>query len=160
MEVKMSASLYWLPDDVWATIEPHLPHNQPGAKRTDDRRIISGIVHMLKCGARWQDVPPAYGPPTTVYNRWHRWSGRGIWRKMLEVIAERAAIHELGYLDSSYIKAHRSAQGGKGGPGRRRLVSLGAVRQRKSMPFATSLDDRSRLRSRPATDQTFALPKG
>jgi hypothetical protein len=44
-------TLFWLSDDAWAAIEPHLPKNQPGARRVDDRRVISGIVHMLKCVA-------------------------------------------------------------------------------------------------------------
>jgi hypothetical protein len=43
----MSRSLFWLSDGAWAAIEPHLPKNQPGARCVDDRRVISGIVHML-----------------------------------------------------------------------------------------------------------------
>ena len=35
--------LFWLSDEAWAAIEPHLPKNQPGARRVDDRRVISGI---------------------------------------------------------------------------------------------------------------------
>ena len=45
----MSRSLFWLSDEAWVAIEPHLPKNQPGARRVDDRRVISGIIHMLKC---------------------------------------------------------------------------------------------------------------
>ncbi len=56
-----------------------VPSNQPGARRVDDRRVISGIVHVLKAGCRWKDCPAAYGPPTTVYNRFNRWSRRGLW---------------------------------------------------------------------------------
>lgn len=64
--------LFWLDDQAWAAIEPHLPKNQPGARRVDDRRVISGILHVLKTGCRWQDCPPEYGPPTTIYNRFNR----------------------------------------------------------------------------------------
>ena len=64
----MSRALFWLSDEAWAAIERHLPKNQPGARRVDDRRIISGIIHMLKCGGRWADCPAEYGPATTVYN--------------------------------------------------------------------------------------------
>src|SRR3984893_9393977 len=63
---------FWLDDRQWAAIEPLLPTNQPGAHRKDDRRIISGIIHVLKAGGRWQDCPAVYGPPTTIYNRFHR----------------------------------------------------------------------------------------
>ncbi|QDM40374.1 transposase [Altererythrobacter sp. TH136] len=48
----MAGSLFWLSDAAWAAIEPHLPKNQPGTRRVDDRRVISGIVHMLNCGGR------------------------------------------------------------------------------------------------------------
>ncbi|KAB2721508.1 transposase [Brucella intermedia] len=53
-----------------------LPTNQPGAHRTDGRRVISRIIHVLRSGCRWQDCPACYGPPTTVYNRFHRWSAK------------------------------------------------------------------------------------
>jgi transposase len=44
--------LFWLSDEAWGAIEPYLPQNQPGARRVDDRRVISGIIHMLKCNGR------------------------------------------------------------------------------------------------------------
>jgi len=50
-------ALFWLSDEAWAAIEPHLPMNQPGARRVDDRRVISGILHVLKVGCRWCDCP-------------------------------------------------------------------------------------------------------
>lgn len=72
----MSCSLLWLSDDAWATIEPNLPKNQHGARRVDDRRVISRFIPMLKCGGRWADCPTQYGPSTTVDNRWNGWSRR------------------------------------------------------------------------------------
>jgi transposase len=111
----MSRLLFWLWDEAWAAIEPHLPKNLPGARRVDDRRVISGIIHMLKCGGRWADVPPEYGPPTTVYNRWSRWSRRGIWTRILSALTEEGWIAETAQIDSSYIKVHRCAGGAKGG---------------------------------------------
>ena len=53
----MGANLFWFNDEQWAKIVPHLPFNQPGPKRKDDRRILSGIMHVLKIGCRWQDCP-------------------------------------------------------------------------------------------------------
>ncbi len=50
----------------WSRIEPHLPRGRRGAHRVDDRRVISGIVHMLRSGARWRDGPPEYGPDMTA----------------------------------------------------------------------------------------------
>ena len=88
-----------------------MPRNQPGPEREDDRRIISGILHVLTSGCRWRDRPSEYGPRTTVYNRFNRSSRRGFWKAMLSTPAEAAAI------DATYVKAHGSAQGGKGGDG-------------------------------------------
>ena len=112
--------MYWLSDEAWAAIEPLLPRNQPGARRTDDRRVISGIVHVLRAGCPWRDCPSGFGPHTTVYNRFNRWSKRGIWQRLFQALVAAGAIGGTLAIDSSYVKAHRSAGGGKGGPGPRR----------------------------------------
>lgn len=83
------AGEFWLNDRQRAAIEPLLPKNQPGARREDDRRIISGILHVLKSGCRWRDTPAIYGPPTTVYNRFRRWSIKGHWRRLFAALAQR-----------------------------------------------------------------------
>ena len=79
------AGEFWLSEAQWQAIEPLLPKNQAGARRVDDRRVLSGIVHVLKVGCRWQDCPAVYGPSTTVYNRFNRWSRQGIWHGMFFV---------------------------------------------------------------------------
>jgi transposase len=63
------AHLFWPSDEAWEAMDPYLPRSRPGKPRGDDRRGISGILHVLKTGCRWRDVPPEYGPPTTIYNR-------------------------------------------------------------------------------------------
>jgi hypothetical protein len=78
----MRRNLFWLSDEQWERIEPHLPTDVRGVERADDRRVISGIVHVLKTGCRWCDCPPEYGPPTTIYNRFVRWAERGIWENL------------------------------------------------------------------------------
>jgi len=129
----MMTHLFWLSDEAWAAIAPHLPHGKPGKPRVDDRRVISGILHVLKTGCRWRDVPTAYGPPTTVYNRYHRWSRRGIWQRMFERMAAAGSVPQELAIDSSHVKAHRSAQGSKGGRGRKRLARRAAEERAKSM---------------------------
>jgi len=106
---------FFLNDDQWSAIAPLLPHNQPGAHRVDDRRVISGIVHVLRVGCRWQDTPAAYGPSTTIYNRFHRWSQRGIWQRLFEALVE-VTPGGIQAIDSTTAKAQRAAAGGKGGP--------------------------------------------
>lgn len=125
--------LFWLSDVAWGAIEPHLPKGLPGKPRVDDRRVLSGILHVLKTGCRWRDVPSEYGPPTTIYNRYHRWSQRRIWQHMFERMAAAGPVPEELSLDSSHVKAHRSAQGSKGGRGRKRLARRVAEEQARSM---------------------------
>ena len=125
------AHLFWLTDEQWKAIDPLLPRNRPGARRVDDRRVISGIVHVLKSGCRWQDCPPGYGPPTTIYNRFHRWSGQGVWQALLAALIE-ATPGDAHFIDSTSSKAHRCAAGGKGGLPRRRSVAPVAAERPKS----------------------------
>jgi len=145
------ANEFWLDDRRWAVIEPYLPKNQPGARRVDDRRVLSGIIHVLRSGCRWQDCPASYGPPTTIYNRFHRWARRGLWQRLLDALVQ-AEPDDVHLLDSTTTKAHRSAAGGKGGPRRRRPsgqargpAHVGAGRPR-SMRSSTVMAGRSRSR--------------
>ncbi len=93
--------LFWLSDDAWAAIEPHLPQGKPGKPRVDDRRVISGILHVLKTGCRWRDCPSKYGPHTTIYNRYNRWSKRRIWQRIFEKMAAAGPVPEELCIDTS-----------------------------------------------------------
>lgn len=148
------AELFWLSDAQWEVIEPFMPRNQPGARRVDDRRTISGIVHVIKSGCRWRDCPADYGPRTTVYNRFNRWSRRGFWRAMLTALAHAGWVAETAALDSTYIKAHRSAHGGKGGRKRRLSASRAAARPPRSTSSPTCSAVPRSSTSRPATPAT------
>jgi transposase len=134
----MMSVLFWLSDEQWAVIEPLMPKNQAGARRVDDRRVISGIIHVLKIGCRWCDCPAEYGPPTTVYNRFNRWSRRRFWLGLLEALAGAGAVTKSTAIDSTYVKAQRSAFGGKGGLGRRRSAPRAAARRARSTPLRMS----------------------
>jgi transposase len=135
--------IYWLGDEAWSVIEPHLPRGRPGAPRVDDRRVISGILHILKSGCRWRDCPAAYGPRTTIYNRYNRWARQGIWRQLFERLAGAGGIPDELAIDSTHIKAHRSASGAKGGKRRKRSAARGADARVKSMRFPTLTVGRS-----------------
>jgi transposase len=127
------STLFWLSDEAWAAIEPHLPKNQPGARRVDDRRVISGILHVLKTGCRWRDCPQDFGPHTTIYNRFNRWSRRRLWMHILEALVQEGVLKHSTAIDSTYVKAHRSAHGGKGGRNRKLSAPRAAARPPKSM---------------------------
>ena len=124
----MMSRVFWLSEEAWAAIEPFMPKNQPGARRVDNRRVISGIFHVLKSGCRWCDCPAEYGPHTTIYNRYNRWSRKRFWLGLLEALASAGAITKSTSIDSTYVKAQRAAFGGKGGRKRMILASAAAVR--------------------------------
>ena len=95
----MAKQVYWLSDAEWRRIEPLLPRGRKGAHRVDDRRVISGIMHMLKSGSRWRDCPEVYGPYTTVYNRFNRWSRQGLWLQMFEALTGHSGIFDGAAID-------------------------------------------------------------
>ena len=137
------AGEFWLSDGQWARLQPLLPNKSRGVPRVDDRRVISGIVHVLQSGCRWKDAPQVYGPPKTLYNRNVRWAAKGVWRKVFEVLAAEGGPPTEVLIDSTHVKAHRSAAGGKGGRATRRSASAGAVAIPRSMPSPTDKADRS-----------------
>jgi len=139
----MSRHLFWLSDEAWSAIEPHLPRGKPGKPRVDDRVVISGILHVLKTGCRWRDVPADYGPPTTIYNRYNRWSQRRIWQRIFEKMAAHGPVPEELSLDSSHVKAHRSAGGAKKGTLPKRLADRAVGEHAKSMLWPMIAVDRS-----------------
>src|SRR3954466_3050083 len=100
------ADEYLIGDKAWSAIDPLLPQVYAGARRKDDWRVISGIIHVLRSGCRWQDCPLVYGPPTTVYNRFNRWSGRALWQKMFDALA-KAVPNDTRSIDSTSIKVQR-----------------------------------------------------
>ncbi len=110
------ADFFWFSDAQWARIEPLLPTDVRGMKRVDDRRVLSGIVHALRCGGRWADCADFYGPKKTLYNRFVRWSERGIWEGIFSALAGSEDALDRLFIDSSCIKVHRCAGGAKGGP--------------------------------------------
>jgi transposase len=127
--------VYWFSDAEWARIEPLLPRGRRGAHRVDDRRVISGIVHMLRSGARWRDCPSVYGPYTTIYNRFNRWSRQGVWINVFQALTGGTGMAGTGSIsiDSTHVKVHRSAAGAKGGPS----VTRSAAREAVARPRST-----------------------
>ena len=75
----MNRDCFWLTKEQFVRLKPVLPTDTRGKPRVDDRRVISGIVHVLKSGGRWVDAPSIYGPRKTLYNRFVRWAAKGVW---------------------------------------------------------------------------------
>lgn len=105
---------YDLSEAEWSIIAPLLPAAPPGRQRVDDRRVLNGIFWVLRTGSPWRDLPSRYGPSTTVYNRYNRWAKRGVWLAIFEALARQQPA-ALQFIDSSIVKAHQHAAGGKKG---------------------------------------------
>ena len=89
-------------------IEPFFPLSH-GVPRVDDRRVISGIIFVIRNGLRWRDAPPGYGPHKTIYNRFVRWSRLGVFNKIFAELARKAGQPARLMIDATHLKAHRTA---------------------------------------------------
>jgi transposase len=103
-----------LSDKEWALIAPLLPNKPRGVARVDDRRVINAIFYVLRTGSPWRDLPERYGPYTTAYNRYNRWARAGVWLGVFNLLAAKSP-QSLHLIDSSVIRAHQHAAGGKKG---------------------------------------------
>ena len=137
----MSDHHFWLSEIQFAKLQPLLPNKPRGVPRVDDRRVISGIVHVLRSGCRWKDAPGVYGPSKTLYNRFVRWAAKGVWEDAFTRLGETGGPPAALMIDASHVKAHRSAAGGKGGPTSRRSGGPGAGARPRSMPRSMSTED-------------------
>ena len=112
---------FWLTREQVERLRPHFPKAR-GKPRVDDRRVLSGILHVLRNGLRWQDAPAVYGPHKTLYNRFVRWSRLGVFARILRHLAQPGRDGDTLMMDSTHLKAHRTAASlRKGGSARGRL---------------------------------------
>ncbi|OLS52512.1 IS5 family transposase [Rhodovulum sulfidophilum] len=100
--------LFWLSDAQMARLEPCFPKSH-GKPRVDDRHVLSGIIFINRNGLRWRDAPKEYGPHKTLYNRWKRWSDKGIFAQMMAGLAAEHGEKNAVMIDATYLKAHRTA---------------------------------------------------
>ncbi|KHQ49688.1 Transposase orfA IS5 family element [Mameliella alba] len=102
------SDLFWLTEAQMARLEPYFPKSH-GKPRVDDRRVLSGIIFINRNGLRWRDAPVEYGPHKTLYNRWKRWSEKGIFAQMMAGLAAEHGEEKTAMIDATYLKAHRTA---------------------------------------------------
>ena len=102
------AALFLLSKAQMRRIEPYFPLSH-GIARVDDRRVISGIIFVIKNGLRWRDAPGDYGPHKTIYNRFVRWSRLGVFNKIFAELARKAGKPSRLMIDATHLKAHRTA---------------------------------------------------
>ena len=120
-------------------MQPLLPPRMAGKPRQDDRRILNAILWKLATGAPWRDLPERYGPWQTVYTRFRRWTGAGVWDRIFAAVQRPADATgeldwELHFVDGTVVRAHQHAAGAKGGIRRRRrsAAARAAARRRST----------------------------
>jgi putative transposase len=117
----MGVKRYELSEAQWARIAPLLPGKatDPGRTAADNRLFVNGVLWVLRSGAFWRHLPEHYGKWKSVHARFTRWAKTGVWEK---VFAELIKARDNKYLmlDSTLVRVHQQAAGGKGGPRIRR----------------------------------------
>ena len=134
----MADNLFWLTEAQFERLKPPLPDKVRGVRRADDRKVISGIVHAVKSGCRWADASPEYGLRKTLYNRWRRWAEKGHWVPVFEALAGEGGPPGQAIIDSSAVRARRSASGGKGESARTPSAARAAGGRRRYTRPATA----------------------
>ena len=104
----MSRSL--LSDEMWEKIKPLLPPESGywGRPSRSHRKIIEGILWIFRTGAPWRDLPADYGPWSSCFNRFNRWTSQGVWQIIWEALKDDVD-NENYSIDGSIVKAHQDA---------------------------------------------------
>ncbi|WP_442806834.1 MULTISPECIES: IS5 family transposase [unclassified Streptomyces] len=110
-----------LTDAEWAWLRPILPVSDGRCGRwRDHRQVINGILHRVRTGVQWRDLPERFGPWKTVYERHRLWSADGTWERLLQQVqAEADAVGEIDWdisVDSTVVRAHQHAAGARTDP--------------------------------------------
>ena len=109
---------YELSEEEWKRVENLLPPENTGKRgrpAKDNRTMLNGMVWLARSGASWRDLPERYGPWKSVYSRFCKWRDEGLFQRVFEELSfDEADMEELS-LDSTTIRAHPSAAGGKKG---------------------------------------------
>lgn len=112
----MGVKRYELSAAQWERIAPLLPGKagDPGRTASDNRLFVNGVLWVLRSGTHWHDLPERYGKWKTAHKRFTRWAKTGVWERVFESLIHDRDNQYL-MLDSTLIRAHQQAAGGKGG---------------------------------------------
>ena len=105
------SGLIWLSDAQMARLEPFLSPSPAASPASMTGAFLSGIIFINRNGLGWRDAPREYGPHKTLCNRWKRWSGKGVFARMMAGLAADHGEKTTGMIDATYPKAHRTASG-------------------------------------------------
>ena len=79
-------TIWRIPDELWAECRPLLPPEKPpgtpGRPAIPLRRVLDGILHVLRTGCQWKAVPQEFGSGSTCHRRFQQWVGDGTWERL------------------------------------------------------------------------------
>ncbi|WP_264813145.1 IS5 family transposase, partial [Acetobacter oeni] len=102
------SELFLLSERQMERVKPFFPLAH-GVPRVDDRRVLRGIVYVIRNGLQWKDAPKTYGPHKTLYNRFIRRSRLGVFDRIFVALTEQAGRSKRLMIDATHLKAHRTA---------------------------------------------------
>ena len=102
----------WLTGTQWQRIENLLPGKagDPGRTGEDNRLFVEAVLHIARVGCPWRDLPGEFGPWNSAYQRFARWSNKGVWHRVFADLSQDADFEEV-FLDSTIVRAHQHAAG-------------------------------------------------
>jgi transposase len=106
------AKRYALRDDQWECIRDLLPGrpHMPGRPAQDNRLFVEAVLFRFRAGIAWRDLPERFGHWKNVYQRFNRWSDKGVWQRLFERLASQAD-NEYAMIDSTIVRAHQHSAG-------------------------------------------------
>jgi transposase len=125
-------------DEQWARIWWLLRSHRGIYVRQEEptRRFVEAVLWLTRAGAPWRFLPAEHGRWNSVYQRFARWQEKGVWRMLLEALAEDADLEWL-MLDSTVVRAHACAAGAKKGKVLKPLAAHGADSPASCTPLPT-----------------------
>lgn len=140
-----------LTDEQWSRLEAALPKHRGRPAERGDRNFLDAVVWMARTGAPWRDLPIWFGPWKTVYNRYLRWSKKGVFGDVFKAL-QNDVDPDGTMADGSVVRTHQHAAGGKGGSRETPLAVLAEVFQPRSTLSSTLSVSLSTSSSRKGSD--------
>jgi transposase len=88
--------------------------DQKGTTGRNNRMFVEGVLWIVRTGSRWRDLPQVFGEWNSVFRRFSRWSAKGVWERIFTALSDDPDFEYL-IIDSTIVRAHQHASGGKGG---------------------------------------------
>jgi putative transposase len=114
-----------LRDDQWERLEGLLPGKQSDAGRTalDNRLFLDAVLWIARTGSHWRELPPEFGKWNSVFQRYNRWSEKGVWDRLFQALADDPDF-EFVMMDATIVRAHQHSAGAKGGLKKRKPLAV------------------------------------